>query len=60
MGAVIMPSNLSLYYQGNVTTAAELKSNFKLTSDLALMGKLWHVNYEDFEENWHYNGTALY
>ena len=45
-------------------TAPERKSDFKLTTDtpyLSIMGKLWGVYYEDFEENWPcYNGTALY
>ena len=41
------------------TAAAELKSNFKLTIDtpyIALMGELWSVYHEDFEENRFYFG----
>ena len=45
-------------------TAAELKSNFKLTTVtpyLTLTGEIWGVYYEDLRENWlQYNGTALY
>ena len=45
-------------------TMAERKSNIRLTKDtpyLALMGELWGVFSEDFEENWWlYNSTALY
>ena len=44
-------------------TAAECKSDFKLTTDtpyLALTGVLWGVYYENFEEKRpRYNGTAL-
>ena len=45
-------------------TATECKSDFKLTTDTpyhALMGELWGVYYENFEENWLcYNNTTLY
>ena len=45
-------------------TAAELKSDFKLTTDtpyLALTRELWGVNCVYLAENLsHYNGTALY
>ena len=49
---------------GTAMTGAELKSDFKFTTDspyLALTGELWGVYCEDFGENWpSYNGTALY
>ena len=49
---------------GSATTAAERKSDFKLTTDTpypTLMGELWGVYYEDFEEIWPlYNGTTLF
>ena len=45
-------------------TAAELKSDFKLTTDtpyLTLTGELWGVFCEYFAENWpRYKSTALY
>ena len=44
--------------------ATERKSDFKLTTDtqyIALVGELWGVYYENFEENWPcYNGITLY
>ena len=49
---------------GTVMTAAECKSDFKLTTDvpcLALMGKLWGVCCDDLGEKLpRYNGTAPY
>ena len=51
---------------GTAITATERKSDFILTTDtpygyLALLGELWGVYYENFEENGsHYNSTALY
>ena len=45
-------------------TATEHKSDLKLKTDtpyLALMGELWGVYYENFEEKWPcYNGTTLF
>ena len=45
-------------------TATEPISDLKHTTDtpyLALMGELWGVSYENFEENWPCDtGTALY
>ena len=48
---------------GTAKTAAEHKSDFKLTTDtpyLALTDELWDVICEDSGENWlHYNSTVL-
>ena len=60
--------NVVQFYHDNIhvtgLTAAELKSNFELTTYtpyLALTGELWGVCCEDFEENWPcYNATALF
>ena len=64
VGPMLAPWTL---LSGNISystalTRAGYESKFKLTKKyLALMGKLWGVCCEDFEENWpHHNGIALY
>ena len=53
--AVIKRSNYHDIIHGTGRTAAELKSDFKLT------GELWGVYCEDFGEDWPwYNGPTLY